>query len=76
MNRGVGEAWLISFTQAVREIIPDHILTHAPQAPYFKGFDYYINGAYVTVDQQVGDLINFYMTQFYNQVDTEYNNYT
>jgi hypothetical protein len=36
MNNGVAETWLIQFTIAVRQVIPSHILTHAPQAPYFK----------------------------------------
>lgn len=51
MNKGTGEQWLIKFTLAVREIIPDLVLSHAPQAPYFKGFDFYVNGGYVTVDK-------------------------
>jgi len=72
MVDGVGEDWLIQFTQALRAVIPDKIVTHCPQAPYFKS-EYYVHGAYVTVDQQVGDLINFYIVQFYNQGDSQYN---
>ena len=55
-------------------MIPDHILTHAPQAPYFKD-EYYKNGGYITVNKEVGDLINFYNIQFYNQGDSKYNTY-
>ena len=55
-------------------MIPNHIVTHCPQAPYFKG-EYYKNGGYVTVNKQVGDLINFYLIQFYNQGDSTYNTY-
>jgi len=49
-------------------------VTHAPQAPYFKN-DFYKNGGYITVDKEVGDLINFYNIQFYNQGDSKYNTY-
>jgi chitinase len=55
-------------------VIPDKIVTHCPQAPYFKN-TYYPKGGYVTIDQQVGDLIDFYMIQFYNQGDSQYNTY-
>ena len=74
MEAGTGEQWLIDFTIALRKIIPDHIVTHAPQAPYFKN-DYYKNGGYITVDNKVGDLINFYNIQFYNQGDSKYDTY-
>ena len=75
MNQGKGEAWLISFTKAVRAVIgPDMILSHCPQAPYFKR-SYYMNGGYYTINQQVGDQIDFYMLQYYNQVDSQYNTY-
>ena len=36
MEAGRGEAWLITFTQVLRSRLPNHIITHAPQAPYFK----------------------------------------
>ncbi len=54
--------------------MPNHIITHAPQAPYFKE-DFYKNGGYATVDKQVGSLIDFYNIQFYNQGDTKYDTY-
>jgi chitinase len=74
MNAGTGEDWLIKFTKAVRAVIPNHILSHAPQAPYFKN-EYYKNGGYITVNSAVGDMIDFYMIQFYNQVNSKYNTY-
>ena len=74
MEAGLGEQWLIEFTKALRDVVPDHIIIHAPQAPYFKE-EYYKNGAYVTIDKAVGHLINFYMVQFYNQGNTQYNSY-
>ena len=54
--------------------MPNHIITHAPQAPYFKQ-EYYRNGGYVTVNNKVGNTIDFYTVQFYNQGNTEYNSY-
>ena len=74
MEAGTGEQWIITFTKALRKVIPDHIVTHCPQGPYFKE-EFYKNGAYVTIDKAVGDLINFYIIQFYNQGNTKYNTY-
>ena len=74
MEAGKGEAWLISFTKELRRQLPNHIITHAPQGPYFKD-EYYPQGGYVTVHQEVGDLIDFYNVQFYNQGNTQYNSY-
>jgi chitinase len=75
MNNGIGEAWLIAFTKQLRSMIPGYIITHAPQAPYFCK-ECYINGAYATVHEQVGNLIDFYNIQFYNQGQDSYNNFT
>ena len=50
MNAGLGEEWVIKFTIALREVIPNHIVSHAPQAPYFKN-EYYKNGGYITVNK-------------------------
>ena len=74
MNKGVGEQWLITFTKALREVIPDRIITHSPQAPYFKN-EYYTSHGYITVHKAVGKLIDFYNVQFYNQVDSRYDTY-
>lgn len=77
MKRGEAEQWLISCTKAIRQVLPQgqYILTHAPQAPYFSGFHGYKNGGYVTVHQEVGDLIDWYNVQFYNQATTRYDSY-
>lgn len=56
MEAGKGEAWLIAFTRRLRELLPTQIITHAPQAPYFKS-EYYPKGGYVTVHREVGNLI-------------------
>ncbi len=74
MEAGKGEDWLIKFTTRLREGLPNHIITHAPQGPYFKK-EFYKNGAYITIHQAVGNMINFYNIQFYNQGNTEYNTY-
>jgi chitinase len=74
MEAGTGEAWLISFQLKLRELLPHHIIAHAPQAPYFKE-EFYRNGAYMTVHRQVGHTIDYYMVQFYNQGDTKYDSY-
>lgn len=65
---------MISLTKQLRSKLPNHIITHAPQAPYFKS-EYYPKGGYITVNKEVGNLIDFYNIQFYNQGDTKYNSY-
>jgi chitinase len=77
MNIGTGEAWLIECTKIIRKHMPkgQYILTHAPQAPYFQGAPMYPNGGYLKVDQEVGDLIDWYNIQFYNQGDDPYDTY-
>jgi len=78
MNAGKGEAWLIAITQTLRQKLPNskgYIITHAPQAPYFTGKSVYPNGGYLTVDAVVGNLINFYNVQFYNQGTSMYETY-
>jgi chitinase len=74
MEAGTGERWLIAFTIKLRELLPSHIITHAPQAPYFCK-EHYKNGGYVTVNNEVGPLIDFYNIQFYNQGNTTYDTY-
>ncbi len=78
MNEGIGEQWIIECTKAARAVLPKgkYYLTHAPQAPYFIGKPFYKNGGYVTVDREVGDLIDWYNIQFYNQGDTTYDSYS
>ena len=55
-------------------MLPGYIITQAPQGPYFKD-DHYPNRAYVKVHEEVGNLINFYNIQFYNQGNTKYDTY-
>jgi len=78
MEAGKGEQWLITITQTLRQLLPrdkGYIISHAPQAPYFMGKPKYPNGGYLTVDQAVGSLIDFYNVQFYNQDTSDYTTY-
>lgn len=69
MNTNQGEAWLISFQQELRRQLPQgqYIISHAPVAPWFTSGPNYPSGAYVKVHQAVGDTIDWYNIQFYNQ---------
>lgn len=77
LEHGKGEDWLIRCTKAIRLVLPvgQYVLSHAPQAPYFMGTSKYPNGAYLTVDKEVGHLIDFYNVQFYNQGSSTYDSY-
>ncbi|KAI9060304.1 glycoside hydrolase family 18 protein [Trametes sanguinea] len=70
---GKAEKWIVTFTQTLRQKLPKghYLLTHAPVAPWFSPV-FNTTGAYVTVDQQAGDLIDWYNVQFYNQGDGMY----
>jgi chitinase len=73
-NRGDGSAerWLISFTTQLRSQLPSgSILTHAPVAPWFSKAKFPAGG-YLAVHQSVGNLIDWYNVQFYNQGTSEY----
>ncbi|KAG1795178.1 glycoside hydrolase family 18 protein [Suillus plorans] len=69
-QNGSAEDWLTTFTQVLRAALPQgqYILTHAPVAPWFSAS--YTSGAYLTVNANVGSLIDWY--NFYNQGTTEY----
>lgn len=76
LETGTGEPWLISCTQKLRELLPaPYIISHAPQAPYFMGTSKYPAGGYLKINEEVGDLINFYNIQFYNQDSSKYDTY-
>lgn len=71
-ENGSAETWLTTFTKALRKKLPQgqYILTHAPVAPWFSAT--YSSGAYLTVNKNVGSLIDWYNVQFYNQGTSEY----
>lgn len=69
-NTGVAEAWLITFQTVLRQHLPTpYIISHAPQAPWFTSTGQYTGGGYTKVHAAVGDGIDFYNVQFYNQGD-------
>ncbi|KAJ7155373.1 glycoside hydrolase family 18 protein [Mycena crocata] len=70
---GKAEAWLISFTTQLRKLLPQgqYILTHAPVAPWFSP-SIWGGGGYLKVHASVGNLIDWYNVQFYNQGANEY----
>lgn len=64
---GSAEQWLITYTRTLRNALPSgqYFCTHAPVAPWFSPM--YTAGAYRKVNEDVGDLIDWYNVQFYNQ---------
>nr|GAT55156.1 glycoside hydrolase family 18 protein [Mycena chlorophos] len=70
---GTAVAWLTTFTKALRSHLPkgQYIITHAPVAPFFSP-GLWPGNAYLGVDAAVGNLIDWYNIQFYNQGTTEY----
>ena len=76
-----GENWLIELTRGLRTALGNsYLISHAPQAPYlgasYPGGPMYRCGAYLKVHDEVGDLIDFYNVQFYNQGGTTYDSYS
>ncbi|EJD45693.1 glycoside hydrolase family 18 protein [Auricularia subglabra TFB-10046 SS5] len=69
-HSGSAENWLIDFTRALRAALPapQYILTHAPVAPWFSP-GIWGGGGYLKVHNAVGNLIDWYNIQFYNQND-------
>ncbi|KAK0217903.1 glycoside hydrolase superfamily [Armillaria fumosa] len=70
---GKAEQWLADFTTQLRASLPkdSYILTHAPVAPWFSA-THYGGGGYLKVHEMVGDMIDWYNVQFYNQGTDEY----
>jgi hypothetical protein len=71
---GTAEAWLVSFTTKLRQLLPTYIIVHTVKASYFKK-ENYKNGGYTTVNSQVGNSINFYNVIYYNQYTSAYATY-
>ncbi|KAJ7066616.1 glycoside hydrolase family 18 protein [Mycena amicta] len=72
-GNGSAESWLITFTTQLRALLPagQYIITHAPVAPWFSP-NIWGGGGYLRVHQAVGNLIDWYNIQFYNQGTSEY----
>ena len=60
MNQRKGANWIIEFTKILRQKLPNHIITHAPQAPYFSP-THYGSESYLKVHREVGSMIVFTM---------------
>jgi len=61
--------WLIAFTSTLRDELPKkkgYLISHAPVAPWFAKSG---GGCYNEMHKTVGDKIDFYNVQFYNQED-------
>ncbi|EJD39829.1 glycoside hydrolase [Auricularia subglabra TFB-10046 SS5] len=72
-DRGIAEDWIATFTKELRGYLPspDYIITYAPLAPWFmKGR--WPGGGWLKVHETVGDLIDWYNIQFYNQEASRY----
>ncbi|KAI9638613.1 glycoside hydrolase family 18 protein [Dioszegia hungarica] len=67
---GTAEAWVISFHKTLRSLLPrSYLISHAPVAPWFTTSPSWPGGGYLTVDKAVGEGIDWYNIQFYNQQD-------
>ncbi|EMD38928.1 glycoside hydrolase family 18 protein [Gelatoporia subvermispora B] len=69
MDAGTAEAWLVTFTTQLRNQLPagQYIITHAPVAPWFSP-NIWTNGGYLTVNSEVGSLIDWYNVQVSSQI--------
>ncbi|EPQ28618.1 uncharacterized protein PFL1_03921 [Pseudozyma flocculosa PF-1] len=67
-DQGKSVQWLIDLTKSLRANLPSptYLITHAPLAPWFNT-DIYKDGGYTRIHQEVGNLIDWYGVQFYNQ---------
>jgi len=76
-GQGTGAKWVITCTKVLRQYLPQgkYILSHAPQGPHFTTDNMYKDGAYRTVDKEVGQLIDWYNLQYYNQGNNAYKTY-
>ncbi|WWD20162.1 hypothetical protein CI109_104638 [Kwoniella shandongensis] len=73
MNHAKAVAWIVEFQRELRRLLPSpYIISHAPVAPWFTSAADYSDGAYTAIHQQVGDTIDFYNVQFYNQGHDQY----
>lgn len=70
---GTAEAWLATFTRELRGYLPapQYIITYAPLAPWFMP-GRWPGGGWLRVHETVGDLIDWYNIQFYNQEASRY----
>ena len=84
MEQGEAVPWLIAMTEAMlmkfKATGKKYIITHAPQAPYFMNGKYpknYVDfhKSLLSDGSTVGDHIDSYLVQFYNQGSSTYSTY-
>lgn len=65
-RNGKAEQWVIDLTKQLRQRLPQgqYAISHAPVAPWFARGP---NAGYLKVHNEVGNLIDWYNVQFYNQ---------
>lgn len=73
-NNGIAENWLISFTYALRNLLPFHIISHSIQG-YLLDRTKYRGGSYTRVISNVGNVLDFYSIVYYGQQHTEFTTY-
>jgi len=68
VSAGTAANWLTTFTSVLRDNLPQgqYAISHAPIAPWFVSAG---GGTYREVNNRVGNKIDFYNVQFYNQGD-------
>lgn len=66
------EQWLTDFTTKLRELLPQSLIVHTVNAAYFVGQPTYPNGAYLTVNENVGSKIDLYNVVYYSQSNSLY----
>ena len=85
MEAGTAVPWLIEMTEAMLKKFKatgkKYIIAHAPQAPYFIDGKYPMNyvefhNSILSDGRTVGDNIDHYLVQFYNQGSSTYSTYT
>ncbi|KIJ53610.1 glycoside hydrolase family 18 protein [Sphaerobolus stellatus SS14] len=66
VNAGTATDWLATFTSVLRDNLPqgEYAISHAPLAPWFSSGT---GSPYTKLHKKVGDKIDFYNVQFYNQ---------
>jgi chitinase len=72
-SNGIGEQWLLNFMTKLRSLLPNFLIVHTVNAGYFVGKPIFKNGAYLTVNNQVGSLIDFYNVKYFSQSNSTYN---
>ena len=72
---GVAEAWLITFTLKLRQLLPKKIIVQTVNAAYFVGAPIFSKGGFLTVNQHAGTAIDFYNIRYFKQGNSVYNNW-